>query len=201
MMKMKMELNVKFFSFLYFLCNCFHNPEIFADESDEEEPENAHLVEYDEEEDISEEMDESDEVDEVDDDDIEGQSEISSEEDDENLIHTNGIKKINQHLGIHQSDIDLLGIDGPPSDSYLQTMNDNLHKKFRRQNHQYSAPTDFLHNNNNQIYQPGQVNGDYKNNLTKPIVDNGQDDDDIVLVSDDDSEEKKSNSILVFGFS
>jgi hypothetical protein len=58
-----------------------------------------------------------------------------------------------------------------------------------------------LHNNNNQIYQPGQVNGDYKNNLTKPIVDNGQDDDDIVLVSDDDSEEKKSNSIVVFGFS
>jgi hypothetical protein len=86
-------------------------------------------------------------------------------------------------------------------------MNDNLHKKFRRQNHQYSSlhPPDgnFSHlNNNNQIYHPGQLNGDYKSTLNKPSIGNGQalstinareddDDDDIVLVSDDDSGEKK----------
>jgi hypothetical protein len=155
------------------------------------------MDEYDEDEEISEEMDESDEVD--DDDNLEGQSEISSEEDEEHLIHANGIKKFNQHLSIHQQNIDLLGIDGQPSDAYLQSMNDSLHKKFRRQNH-----LDLLHtNNNNQMYQSGQLNGDYKN---KPITDNGQDDDDdIVLVSDsDDSADKKSdtkiNSIILSFF-
>ena len=152
------------------------------------------MDEYDEDEEISEEMDESDEVD--DDDNLEGQSEISSEQDEENLIHANGIKKFNQHLSHHQPNIDLLGIDGQPSDAYLQSMNDSLHKKFRRQNHldhQYSS--DLLHNNNNnQMYQSGQLNGDYKN---KPITDNGQDDDDddIVLVSDsEDSADKKSDT-------
>jgi hypothetical protein len=53
------------------------------------------MDEYDDE-DISEDIDESDEMD----DDEGGVSEISSEEDDENLIHTNGIKKFNPHLGI-----------------------------------------------------------------------------------------------------
>jgi hypothetical protein len=111
---------------------------------------------------------------------------------------------------MHQSAVDLLGMDGPPNDSYLQTMNDNLHKKFRRPNHQYSSlhPTDdeYLHiNNNNAMYYPGQLNGDYKNNINKSTIGNGQalsmghtgggggddDDDDIVLVSDDDSGEKQ----------
>jgi len=92
-------------------------------------------------------------------------------------------------------------------------MNDNLHKKFRRQNHldqQYSSlHPDLSHmnnNNNNQIYHSVQLNGDYKNNINKPAIGNGQaistgavssgndDDDDIVLVSDDDSEEKKSET-------
>jgi hypothetical protein len=93
-------------------------------------------------------------------------------------------------------------------------MNDNLHKKFRRQNHldqQYSSlhpsSADLSHMNNNQIYHSVQLNGDYKNNINKPAVGNGQaistgavssgnddDDDDIVLVSDDDSEEKKSET-------
>jgi hypothetical protein len=90
-------------------------------------------------------------------------------------------------------------------------MNDNLHKKFRRQNHldhQYSSlhPTDgnFSHiNNNNQIYHSGQLNGDHKTNINQSTIKNGQalstgdadeddDDDDIVLVSDDDSEDKKT---------
>jgi hypothetical protein len=89
-------------------------------------------------------------------------------------------------------------------------MNDNLHKKFRRQNHldhQYTSlhPTDgnFLHKNNNtnQIYHPTQLNGDYKSNINKSTVGNGpalstgEDDDDIVLVSDSDSEEKKIHSM------
>ncbi len=90
-------------------------------------------------------------------------------------------------------------------------MNDNLHKKFRRQNHldiQYSSlhPTveDFSYRNNNQLYHPSQLNGDYKNNINKSTIGNGQalstgedDDDDIVLVSDDDSEEKKINSMRI----
>ncbi len=88
-----------FFVILLFLL--FIILEIFADESDEDEQVDEHMDEYDEE-DISEEMDESDEND---DEDEEGESEILSEEedddDDENLIHTNGIKKINPHLGIH----------------------------------------------------------------------------------------------------
>jgi hypothetical protein len=171
---------------------------------------NEHIDEYDDEEDISEDMNESDEIDDEGNEDEEGETEISSEEDDENLIHTNGIKKINQHLGIHPLNVDLLGTDGLPSDSYLQTMNDNLHKKFRRQNHlelQYSSlhqtgeDFSYKNNNNNQIYHPGQLNGDYKNNINKSTIGNGQvlstgedDDDDIVLVSDDDSEEKKINS-------
>jgi hypothetical protein len=100
-------------------------------------------------------------------------------------------------------------MDGPPNDSYLQTMNDNLHKKFRRPIHQYSSlhatDQEYLHmnNNNNPMYHSGQLNGDYKNNINKPTIGNGQalatahtggdddDDDDIVLVSDDDSGEKK----------
>ncbi|CAF1084216.1 unnamed protein product [Rotaria sp. Silwood1] len=189
---------------------------IFADESDEEEEEheNDHMDEYDEEEEISEEMDESDEVDDNESNDDDGRSDISSDDDDddENLLHTNGIKKSNQNLSVHQSNVDLIGIDGSPSDSYLQTMNDNLHKKFRRHNHfdhRYSSlhpiSGDFSHNNNNQIYHLNQLNGDYKNNINKPTVGNGQvltkndnnnnnnddDDDDIVLVSDDDSEDKK----------
>lgn len=160
------------------------------------------MNEYDDEEDISEEMDESDEDD-------QGESEISSEEDDENLIHTNGIKKLNQHLGLHPSNVDLLGIDGLPTDSYLQTMNDNLHKKFRRQNHleqQYPSlhetDEDFQYkNNNNQIYHSTQLNGDYKNNMNKSTIGNGrglstEDVDDIVLVSDDDSGEKKIETKL-----
>ncbi|CAF5158483.1 unnamed protein product, partial [Rotaria sp. Silwood1] len=180
---------------------------IFADESDEEEEEheNDHMDEYDEEEEISEEMDESDEVDDNESNDDDGRSDISSDDDDddENLLHTNGIKKSNQNLSVHQSNVDLIGIDGSPSDSYLQTMNDNLHKKFRRHNHfdhRYSSlhpiSGDFSHNNNNQIYHLNQLNGDYKNNINKPTVGNGQvltkndnnnnnnddDDDDIVLV-------------------
>lgn len=153
-------------------------------------------------------MDESDEVDDEGNEDDDGESDISSEEDEENLIHTNGIKKYNQHLGIHSSNVDLLGIDGQPGgDSYLQTMNDNLHKKFRRQNHQYTSlhetEEDFQYKNNqNQIYHANPLNGDYKNNFNKSTIGNGptistgennnnDDDDDIVLVSDDDSVEKK----------
>ncbi|CAF0802448.1 unnamed protein product [Rotaria sordida] len=189
--------------------------QIFADESDEEEQENEHMDDYDEEEigEESEEMDESDEVDD-DGDDNDGRSEISSDDDDDNeehLIRTNGINKINQHLGIPQSNVDLLGMDGPSSDSYLQTMNDNIHKKFRRQNHfghHYSSLNPISGNfSHNQIYHPNQLNGDYKNNINKSTVGNGQvlsknngnnnnndDDDDIVLVSDDDSEDKKSET-------
>ncbi|CAF0738227.1 unnamed protein product [Adineta steineri] len=189
--------------------------QIFANESDEDENENDHIDDYDDE-DIADESEEMDESDEVDDDegnvDEEGESDINSE-DDENFLHTNGIKKTNQHLGIHQSNVDLLGIDGPPSDAYLQTMNDNLHKKFRRQNHheqpysplQHPSSTDFSHIN--QMYHSGQLNGDHKNNINKPANGNGQilstsganadgddddDDDDIVLVSDDDSGERKT---------
>ncbi|CAF3282046.1 unnamed protein product [Rotaria sp. Silwood2] len=193
--------------------------QIFADESDDEVHENEHMDDYDEEVgEESEEMDESDEVDDEDDDDDdddEGRSDISSDDNDERLIHTNGIKKTNQRLGVHQSNVDLLGMDGAQSDLYLQTMNDNLHKKFRRHNHfdrHYSSlhpiSGDFSHNinnTNNQIYHPTQLNGDYKNNINKPTVGNGQvlskkdadndnDDDDIVLVSDDDSEDKKSET-------
>jgi hypothetical protein len=73
--------------------------EIFADESDEDEPVHEHMDDYDEE-DISEELDESDEVDDEENEDEEGRSEISSDEDDENFIYTNGTKKIDQHLGI-----------------------------------------------------------------------------------------------------
>ncbi|CAF0803622.1 unnamed protein product [Rotaria sordida] len=189
--------------------------QIFADESDEEEQENEHMDDYDEEEigEESEEMDESDEVDD-DGDDNDGRSEISSDDDDDNeehLIRTNGINKINQHLGIPQSNVDLLGMDGPSSDSYLQTMNDNIHKKFRRQNHfghHYSSLNPISGNfSHNQIYHPNQLNGDYKNTINKSTVGNGQvlsknngnnnnndDDDDIVLVSDDDSEDKKSET-------
>ncbi|CAF3318433.1 unnamed protein product [Rotaria socialis] len=192
--------------------------QIFADESDNGERENEHMDDYDEEDEgeeeeeeiggESEEMDESDEIDdEVDDD---GRSEISSDDDDnERMVHTNGIKKFSQHLGTHQSNVDLLGISNAQSEAYLQTMNDNLHKKFRRQNHfdqhypsVHPTSTDFSHNNNNnnnnQIYYPSQLNGDYKNNIHKPANGNGQvlskndgdeDDDDIVLVSDDDDDD------------
>lgn len=75
--------------------------ELFAGETDEEENENEHIDDYDEDEigDESEEMDESDEIDDDGNDD-EDVSEISSEEDDENFLRRNGIKKINQHLGI-----------------------------------------------------------------------------------------------------
>ena len=130
------------------------------------------------------------------------------------------------YLDIHQSNIDLLGIDSSPSDSYLQAMNDNLnlHKKFRRQNHldyQHSISTDFLRNNRHQLYHSNQLNGDYQNNMSKSTVSNGQllsmtvggnnnknnhddDDNDIVLVSDDDSEDKKTeikiNRMLLFLF-
>ncbi len=112
-----------------------------------------------------------------------------------------------QHFsGVHHSNADLLGIDRSVNDPYLQTMNDNLHKKFRRPNPPYSSlhPTDGdytpMNSNNNQIYHLGPLNGDYKNNIHKPTVGNGQaqstnnadeDDDDIVLVSDDDSAEKQ----------
>ncbi|CAF4595079.1 unnamed protein product, partial [Rotaria magnacalcarata] len=86
-------------------------------------------------------------------------------------------------------------------------MNDNLHKKFRRQNHVdqhypsvHPTSTDLSHNNNNndQIYFPSQLNGDHKNNTNKPANGNGpilskncgdDDDDDIVLVSDDDNDD------------
>lgn len=194
-----------------------HLSEIFAEESDiEEESGNEHVDEYDDEEDISEELDENEEMD-----DDGGESEISSDEDDENLIHTNGIKKFDAHLGMHRSNADLLNIDGPPSDAYLQTMNDNLHKKFRRSNNPFgslhSTDREFLHPNNNNNnpshhqHHLGQLNGDYKNNINYSTMGNGQgeakkdnaddDDDDIVLVSDDDSEEKKpeakTNSKLI----
>ncbi len=216
----------------------FEFSEIFADENEDEEDdeeelaEDGHLNEYDDE-DMSEDVDESDEMDD------EGEETEISSEDDENLIHTNGIKKLSSHLGItsslsfssisiilgvHQSDVDLLDMDGPPpNDSYLQTMNDNLHKKFRRPNHQYSSihPMDqeYLHiNSHNPIYHQGQLNGDYKNTINKPTIGNGQslatsqtggggdddDDDDIVLVSDDDSGENKPetkpSSMFLFVF-
>lgn len=49
----------------------------------------------------SEEMDESDEIDDIDDDDDnDGRSDISSDENTEHLMRTNGLKKINQQLGI-----------------------------------------------------------------------------------------------------
>ncbi|UJR31711.1 hypothetical protein I4U23_019191 [Adineta vaga] len=156
---------------------------IFAGESDDEEHENEQMDDYDEIGEESEEMDESDEVDDEDNIDEEGESEINSDEDDENLLQTNGIKKANQHLGIHQSNVDLLGSDGTPSDTYLQTMNDNLHKKFRRQNHfdqQYSSihpsSTEFSHlnNNTNPLYHSVQLNGDHKNNGNKSFNENGQ---------------------------
>ena len=190
--------------------------EIFADESDiEEESGNEHMDEYDDEdgEEISDDLDENEEMD-----DDGGESDISSDEDDENFIHTNGMKKIDTHLDIHHSNVDLLDTDGPPTDAYLQTMNDNLHKKFRRPNHPYGSlhatDREFLHTNNNNLnpnYHLGQVNGDYKNNINYSTMGNGQrnakkeddddDDDDIVLVSDDDSEEKKpetkTNSKLI----
>ena len=203
-MMMEQSVRNNFFAFRNFIFQSLS--EIFANESDEEEPENDHMDDYDEE-DISEDIDESEEMDEEG-----GESEISSDEDDENLIHTNGMKKNHSHLGVHQSNVDLLGIDGRPSDSYLQTMNDNLHKKFRRPNHQYASldPTDreFLHTNNNPAYHAGQQNGDYKNNINYSMIGNGQavstkeagddddddDDDDIVLVSDDDSGEKKTET-------
>lgn len=102
------------------------------------------------------------------------------------------------------------GMDGAASDPYLQTMNDNLHKKFRRQNHfeqPYPTPSGFPHmlNNNADMYPAAPLNGDYKNNQNQPALGNGQaatagasndadDDDDIVLVSDDDSGEEKSAS-------
>ena len=130
-------------------------------------------------------------------------------------------------LGVHQSNVDLLGMDGAPSDTYLQAMNDNSHKKFRRQNHleqQYGShppsSTDFSHTNNNAnpnpMYHSNQMNGDYKSTNKSPL-DNGQtsstgaananhndddDDDDIVLVSDDNSGDKKpetkTNSMHLF---
>ncbi|CAF1068715.1 unnamed protein product [Rotaria magnacalcarata] len=181
--------------------------QIFANESDNGEHDNEQMDDYDEEEE-DEEMDESDEIDdEVEDD---GRSEISSDDDDdvnERMVHTNGIKKFNQYLGTRQSNVDLLGISNAQSEAYLQTMNDNLHKKFRRQNHVdqhypsvHPTSTDFSHNNNNndQIYFPSQLNGDHKNNTNKPANGNGpilsknggdDDDDDIVLVSDDDNDD------------
>ncbi|CAF1000584.1 unnamed protein product [Adineta ricciae] len=192
---------------------------IFNGES-EEELENEHMDDYDEE--LGEESEEIDESDELDDDaniDEDEGSNVNSDEDDENYFHSNGIKKPNQHLGVHQSNVDLLGMDGAPSDTYLQAMNDNSHKKFRRQNHldhqcssHHPSSTDFSHINNNVIpnpmYHSGPLNGDCKGTNKTPL-DNGQtsstsaanasqnagddddDDDDIVLVSDDDSEDKK----------
>lgn len=191
--------------------------EIFAEESDiEEESGDERMDEYEDAEDISEDLDENEDMDEDG-----GESEITSDEDDENLIHTNGMKKFDAHLGMHRSNADLLNIDGPPSDAYLQTMNDNLHKKFRRSAHPFgslhSTEREFLHTNNNNNspshhhhHHLGQLNGDYKTNVNYSTMGNGQgetkkdddDDDDIVLVSDDDSGEKKPetqiNSTLIF---
>ena len=99
-------------------------------------------------------------------------------------------------------------------------MNENLHKKFRRVNPHYPSihsgiSEDFPHMipDPHVMSDPHQLNGDYKSDLSKPMVGNGQgsaadvpstnnnnnnddeendddDDDDIVLVSDDDSVEK-----------
>lgn len=120
---------------------------------------------------------------------------------------------------MHQSNVDLLGVDRSSGDAYLQTMNENLHKKFRRPNPHHplihsGGSEDFPHliANSHLISDLHQINGDYKNNLNKPTIGNGQglaaaapppssigstrktdqheDDDDIVLVSDDDSAEK-----------
>lgn len=213
MKKMMMVQSVRkiifFFSSLKIAYWYIHFAEIFAEESDiEEESVNEHMDEYDEEEDDDEDISELDENEEMDEDG--GESEISSDEDDENFLHTNGMKKIDAHLGIHHSNVDLLDTDVPSGDAYLQAMNDNLHKKFRRPNQPFGSlhatEREFLHTNNNNLnpnYHLGQVNGDYKNNNNYPTVGNGQgnvkkdggdiddDDDDIVLVSDDDSEEKK----------
>lgn len=100
-------------------------------------------------------------------------------------------------------------MNNPQSDAYLQVMNDNLHKKFRRSNHidpHFTAlnptSTEYSHTNN-PLYYPPQLNGDYKSNMTKPSngsaptaskPNNDDDDDDIVLVSDDDSDEEKSET-------
>ena len=88
-------------------------------------------------------------------------------------------------------------------------MNDNLHKKFRRQNHHqgilHSASDGFSHGIPHS--HPMEMNGDHEN---RSLVSNGQslstaganhdneddDDDDIVLVSDDESEDKKSEKRL-----
>ena len=102
--------------------------------------------------------------------------------------------------GIHESNVDLLGIHGAPADSYLQAMNDNIHKKFRRHSQHPSATHTALEDishSHNQISHPVQLNGDHKNNISRPAVANGQglpttdagDDDDIVLVSDDDDDD------------
>ena len=189
--------------------------EIFADgnhEVDDVERMDDEDEEDEEIDDDDEEMDESDEVDDDDDDRIDEneESDISSEDEDQLAIHTNGIKKSSQHLGIRESNVDLLGIDGPPTDaSYLQTMNDNLHKKFRRQSQHHGilhAASDGFSHGIPHSTDPMQMNGDHEN---RAFVSNGQalssaganhdnqdDDDDIVLVSDDESEDKKSEKRL-----
>lgn len=184
--------------------------QIFADEIEEDDEDNDdeegegggegdvddedhEMHEYEDEEDISE------------DEDDDSRSEITDEDDEENFAHANGMKAYSQHLNLSHSN------DNPSNDPYLQTMNDNLHKKFRRTNqHPFSSDRDGTHLNNN--YLLNQFNGDYKiNSNAKPIIDNGQnltttnnnanqgggdddDDDDIVLVSDDDSTDKKVSS-------
>lgn len=186
--------------------------QIFADEIEEDDEDNDdeegegggegdvddedhEMHEYEDEEDISE------------DEDDDSRSEITDEDDEENFAHANGMKAYSQHLNLSHSN------DNPSNDLYLQTMNDNLHKKFRRTNqHPFSSDRDGTHLNNN--YLLNQFNGDYKiNSNAKPIIDNGQnlktttnnnanqggdddDDDDIVLVSDDDSTDKKVSSKL-----
>ena len=55
------------------------------------------MDEYDDLSDESEELDESDEVDDGDED---GRSEMTSDEDDENIMYTDNMKNVNQHLGI-----------------------------------------------------------------------------------------------------
>ena len=197
--------------------------EIFAEDEEVEDERMDQEEEDDDEIDDDEEIDESDEVDDEGDMREGGESDISSDEDDEQrpMKQTNGIKKLHPHLGnagyffahsrhtvslsfiagIHESNVDLLGIHGAPADSYLQAMNDNIHKKFRRHSqHPASAHTalEDISHSHNQISHPAvQLNGDHKNNIARPAVANGQglpttgggDDDDIVLVSDDDDDD------------
>ena len=114
-------------------------------------------------------------------------------------------------------------------DEYLQKMNENLHKKFRRVNPHYPSNHPGISEDFGQMIPPNplalsnlhQINGDYKSNLSKTIIGNGQglianvpskngdddDDDDIVLVSDDDSVEKPTkktsdrNALISFAIS